>query len=83
MDNTINILNFKVQRLAHESFMDSRSLHLYGRDRQMTEIEDYYTNDVTRTPLLVVGCSGAGKSSLMARCAKKALSSSEGGLLEV
>ena len=62
----------QVQRAAHEAFVDSRSQCVYGRGTQLKQVEDYYMSDTSHSPLLIVGLSGGGKSSLLAKCTKDA-----------
>ena len=47
------------------------------------QITDYYTNDTSKSPLLVIGTAGAGKSALMAKCAADARHKAENGLLTI
>ncbi|XP_066932772.1 LOW QUALITY PROTEIN: TPR repeat-containing protein DDB_G0287407-like [Clytia hemisphaerica] len=60
----------EVQREAHLTFMETRSKSVLGRDQQLGEIQDYIRNDQTYSPLVLVGQSGAGKSSIIARSAR-------------
>jgi len=73
----------QVQREAHETFLDSRSQCVLGRDKLITQITDYYTSDSTKSPLLVIGTAGAGKSALMAKCAADARHKAENGLMKI
>jgi len=65
----------QVQKEAHETFLDSRSQCVLGRDKLISQINDYVmTDNPSRSPLLVIGYAGAGKSALMAKCASDAVS---------
>ena len=56
-----------------QTFLDSRSATVLGRDKLLNQIEDYVCNgNKSRAPLLVVGIAGAGKSALMAKSAHRA-----------
>ncbi|XP_066925783.1 telomerase protein component 1-like isoform X2 [Clytia hemisphaerica] len=58
----------QVQRDAHETFLDSRSSCVLGRDKLIEQINSYVSGPPTESPLLVIGTAGAGKSALMAKC---------------
>jgi len=63
----------QVQREAHETFLDSRSQCVLGRDKILSQIVDYIMGPAEPTaPLLVIGTAGAGKSAVMAKCAADA-----------
>ncbi|XP_057298417.1 TPR repeat-containing protein DDB_G0287407-like isoform X1 [Hydractinia symbiolongicarpus] len=59
----------QVQKEAHETFLDSRSQCVLGRDKIIEQIKNYAYTDDGVSPLLVIGTAGAGKSALMAKCA--------------
>eukprot|EP00794_Sanderia_malayensis_P017020 gene17020-18734_t len=63
----------QVQREAHETFLDSRSQCVLGRDQILHQIHDYVASQTTAKPLLVIGTAGAGKSAVMAKCAADAV----------
>eukprot|EP00794_Sanderia_malayensis_P003244 gene3244-3725_t len=63
----------QVQREAHETFIESRSRCVLGRDQLIKQIHEYFTCESTAAPLLVVGTAGSGKSALMAKCATDAV----------
>nr|XP_047125336.1 TPR repeat-containing protein DDB_G0287407 [Hydra vulgaris]XP_047125337.1 TPR repeat-containing protein DDB_G0287407 [Hydra vulgaris] len=67
----------QVQKEAHETFLDSRSQCVLGRDKLISQIDHYSKHDNSRTPLLVIGTAGAGKSALMAKCASNAIQMAE------
>ncbi|XP_047125381.1 TPR repeat-containing protein DDB_G0287407 isoform X1 [Hydra vulgaris] len=72
----------QIQREAHETFLDSRSSCVLGRDKLLTQIEYYVINgnlNKSCSPLLVVGIAGAGKSALMAKSAQRAIQLSNKG----
>merc|ERR1719494_810557 len=63
----------QVQREAHETFLDSRSQTVLGRDKMLEQIDNYVLNGASSmAPLLVVGIAGAGKSAVIAKSAHSA-----------
>ena len=70
---------FEVHREQHETFMETRAKCVLGRDTQLDEIRDYITKDESRSPFILVGNSGSGKSSIMARSAKEICTMVESG----
>ncbi|EDV25204.1 uncharacterized protein TRIADDRAFT_25073 [Trichoplax adhaerens] len=56
-------------RESHESFLNSRSSTVLGRDEMLDQIQDYICSRSSGVPLVIVGVAGAGKSAVIARSA--------------
>lgn len=54
------------ERDAHREFAEDRSCHFIGRQDVLRRIRDYVESD-DRTPLIIHGKSGSGKTALMAK----------------
>ncbi|XP_065072260.1 uncharacterized protein LOC135696706 [Rhopilema esculentum] len=64
----------QVQREAHETFLDSRSQCVLGRDGILEQMHSYVTSPAApAAPLLIIGTAGAGKSAVMAKAAADAV----------
>lgn len=50
---------------AHAKFANDRSAHFFGRKPELAAVEQYLCSD-DRSPLVVLGASGSGKSAVMA-----------------
>jgi hypothetical protein len=55
------------QHLAHEAFLDRLSMTVLGRDKILDDIQTYVNDARCKTPLVILGSTGAGKSAVMAR----------------
>ena len=64
----------ELEQQAHELFGESRAPKdgFVGRDKELAAIAKYLSDEDDRTPLVVYGPSGAGKTALLARAAQSA-----------
>ncbi|EDV25203.1 uncharacterized protein TRIADDRAFT_25733 [Trichoplax adhaerens] len=56
-------------REAHESFLNTRSSTVLGRDTILEKIQEYIMAPASGLPMVIIGVAGAGKSAVMARSA--------------
>ncbi|GFO48089.1 telomerase protein component 1 [Plakobranchus ocellatus] len=69
-------------RLAHLEFLQSRGKSVWGRDSFIQQIENYIQREERDIPLVLLGASGSGKTSIMCLAVKTILSKIEQGLLQ-
>jgi len=70
IDNELDVFikrpSLELEREAHREFGRERSRHFIGRRDALSLIAKYLSDD-TRTPLVICGASGSGKTALMAK----------------
>lgn len=61
----------------HKSFKDLLVEHFKGRTETLTEIKEYINNNIERKPLALIGESGSGKSSVMAKAVQNKINKND------
>jgi hypothetical protein len=67
ISNAILMDCIEQDKYAHEKFKNKLTLHFYGRGNVLEIINDYINNKREDRPFLLIGESGTGKSSVMAK----------------
>ncbi|RUS71321.1 hypothetical protein EGW08_020918 [Elysia chlorotica] len=77
-DNTLS----NDPRLSHFEFLQSRGKSVWGRDNVVQQIENYVQREERDIPLVLLGASGSGKTSIMCLAVKTILNKIADGELQ-
>ncbi|CAG5132430.1 unnamed protein product [Candidula unifasciata] len=71
-----------IAKAAHLDFLLSKGSCVFGRDSIVAKIENYIMREERDVPLIILGASGCGKTSVMCLAAKTILNKAESGELQ-